>query len=58
VEITFKLLYEETNNEVKLNNQLKENMTAVCKQTRMGCGKNQGSYFKIQDPQRSGKLHV
>jgi len=31
VEITFKLLYEETNNEVKLNNRLKKDMTAVNK---------------------------
>jgi len=37
VEITFKLLCEETNNEVKLNDHLKEDMTAVCTQTRMGC---------------------
>jgi len=35
VEITFKLLYEETNNEVKLNNRLKEDMTAGCKQTSL-----------------------
>jgi hypothetical protein len=35
VEITFKLLYEGTNNEVKLNNHLKEDMTAVCKQTNL-----------------------
>jgi hypothetical protein len=34
VEITFKLLYEETN-EVKLNDHLKQDMTAVCKQTNM-----------------------
>jgi len=49
VEITFKLLYEETNNDIKLNNQLEENMTAVCKQTRMGWGKIKDhiSKFKI-----------
>jgi len=46
VEITFKLLYEETNNEVKLNNQLKENMAAVCKQTRMGWGKKSRIIFQ------------
>jgi hypothetical protein len=40
MEITFKLLYEKTNNEVKLNDRLKEDMRAVFKQTRMGCGKN------------------
>jgi len=34
VEITFKLLYKETN-EVKLNDHLKEDMTAVRKQTNM-----------------------
>jgi len=33
-------------------------MTAVYKQTRMGCGKNQGSYFKIQDWHTSGKLRA
>ena len=53
---TFKLLYEETNNEVKLNHHLKEDMTAVYRQTWKGCGKNQVSYFKIQDPHRSGEL--
>jgi hypothetical protein len=35
VEITFKLLYEETNNEIKLNNHLKQDMTAVHKQTNL-----------------------
>jgi hypothetical protein len=35
MEITFKLLYEETNNEVKLNNHMKEDMRAVCKQTNL-----------------------
>jgi hypothetical protein len=35
VEITFKLLYEETNNVVKLNDHLKEDMTAVHKQTNL-----------------------
>jgi len=35
VEITVKLLYEEINNEVKLNDHLKEDMTAVRKQTSL-----------------------
>jgi hypothetical protein len=35
VEITFKLLYEETNNEVKVNDHLEEDMTAVCRQTNL-----------------------
>jgi hypothetical protein len=35
VEITFKLLYEETNNEVILNNHIKEDMTAGCKQPNL-----------------------
>jgi len=57
VETTFKLLYEETNNEVKLNNHLKQDMTAVRKKKNLrGCGRIQGSYFKIQDPQRSVNL--
>jgi hypothetical protein len=35
VEITFQLLYEETNNEVKLNDHLKQEMTAGHKQTNL-----------------------
>jgi len=35
VEIIYKLLDEETNNEVKLNDHLKEGLTAVCEQTNL-----------------------
>jgi len=46
VEITFKLLYEETK-VVKLNNHLKEDMTAVHKQTSMkGLWENFGIIFQ------------
>jgi len=51
VEITFKLLYEENNNELKLKDHLKEDVTTIRKQTNKQtwkiCGKIQGSYFKI-----------
>jgi hypothetical protein len=59
VELTFKLLYEETNNEVKLNAHLKEYMTALCKQTNLkGMWEKSRSYFRIQVSHRSGKLCV
>ena len=57
VEITFQLLYEETNKEVnKMANWRRIWQQSVNKQTWKSCGKIQGSYFKIQDPHKSGKL--
>jgi hypothetical protein len=59
VEIIFKLLYEETNSEVKVNDHLKEDMTAVHYKTNLkGCGNTEGSHFIIQNPHRSGKLRI
>jgi hypothetical protein len=59
VEIIFKLLYEETNTEVKVNDQLTEDMIAVRYDTNLkGCGNTEGSYFIIQNAHISGKLRI